>query len=136
MMRHFILGFGCIVLLGLIGEIHSARLQIKTTKQVECTTKSKHGDTLRIHYRGTLENGKEFDSSYQRGIPFVFKIGFGNVIKGWDQGLLDMCEGEKRRLTIPPELAYGEKGFEGFIKPGETIIFDTELLQINGRDEL
>lgn len=58
------------------------------------------------------------------------------MIKGWDQGLLGMCEGEKRRITIPPELAYGDKGFDNLIKPGATIIFDTELLSINLRDEL
>lgn len=80
-------------------------LQIGVKKKVEnCERRSKKGDTLDMHYTGTLEDGTEFDSSRGRNQPFTFTLGTGQVIKGWDQGLLNMCEGEQRRLKIPPEL--------------------------------
>ena len=85
-------------------------LGIEVTRKVECTRKTKNGDTLSMNYRGTLQSdGSQFDSSYDRGKPFSFKLGSGYVIDGWDQGLLDMCPGEARRLTIPPELGYGNR---------------------------
>ncbi|KAI9217251.1 hypothetical protein BC828DRAFT_391670, partial [Blastocladiella britannica] len=85
-------------------------------KPESCPVKSKNGDALSMQYRGTLfSDGTEFDSSYGRNQPFDFTLGQGQVIQGWDQGLLGMCVGEKRRLTIPSTLAYGERGAGGVI---------------------
>jgi len=87
------------------------------------------GQTVIVNYRGTLENGKEFDSSYGRG-PFSFPLGAGRVIKGWDEGVAGMKVGGKRRLVIPPDLAYGTRGAGGVIPPNATLIFEVELLDI------
>ncbi|KRT85585.1 hypothetical protein AMK59_2344, partial [Oryctes borbonicus] len=87
------------------------RLQIGIKKRPKnCIDKSKKGDLLHVHYRGTFENGTEFDTSHIRQIPFTFTVGSGQVIKGWDQGLIGMCTGELRKLVIPPELGYGDHG--------------------------
>uniref|UniRef100_A0A8C2PGB7 peptidylprolyl isomerase n=1 Tax=Capra hircus TaxID=9925 RepID=A0A8C2PGB7_CAPHI len=87
------------------------KLQIGVKKRVDhCPIKSRKGDVLHMHYTGKLEDGTEFDSSLPQNQPFVFSLGTGQVIKGWDQGLLGMCEGEKRKLVIPSELGYGERG--------------------------
>ncbi|GAA5848245.1 hypothetical protein JCM3766R1_006778 [Sporobolomyces carnicolor] len=103
-------------------------------KPSSCLIKSRARDQLSMHYDGRLlESGKEFDSSRKRGQPFGFKVGAGQVIKGWDQGLLDMCPGEQRRLTIPPELGYGSRGAGGVIPGGATLVFDVELLEIKNR---
>ncbi|XP_058451779.1 FK506-binding protein 2 [Malaya genurostris] len=95
-----------------------------------CTTKSKSGDMLTMHYTGKLTDGTKFDSSFDRDQPFTFQLGAGQVIKGWDQGLTDMCVGEKRKLTIPPELGYGERGAGNVIPGGATLVFDVELINI------
>jgi peptidylprolyl isomerase len=87
------------------------------------------GQSVSVNYRGTLESGKEFDSSYGRG-PFSFPLGAGRVIKGWDEGVAGMQVGGKRKLVIPPDLAYGERGAGGVIPPNATLIFEVELLQI------
>jgi FKBP-type peptidyl-prolyl cis-trans isomerase len=85
-----------------------------------------------VHYRGTLEsNGKEFDQSYKRGEPLRFTVGAGQVIQGWDQGLLGMKVGEKRKLTIQPKLGYGSRGAGTVIPPNAVLIFETELVSIN-----
>jgi FKBP-type peptidyl-prolyl cis-trans isomerase len=87
-------------------------------------------DTVKINYRGTFTDGKEFDSSYKRNEPFVTPIGVGQVIKGWDEGVVGMKVGGKRKLTIPPALAYGSQGIGSVIPPNATLIFEVELLGI------
>lgn len=88
------------------------------------------GDYITIHYKGTLENGVIFDSSYKRGNPFKTRIGVGEVIEGWDMGVIGMKKGGKRKLIIPPLLAYGDKEI-GDIPPNSTLIFELELLSID-----
>lgn len=90
------------------------------------------GDSLTVHYIGSLENGQVFENSYESGQPFTFRLGAGTVIRGWDQGLVGMRVGGKRRLTIPPSLAYGSQGRPPI--PGNaTLIFEIELLANAGR---
>jgi FKBP-type peptidyl-prolyl cis-trans isomerase len=90
------------------------------------------GDTVSVHYVGTLTNGTKFDSSYDRGQPYAFRIGAGQVIAGWDQGVPGMKVGGKRRLTIPPSLGYGSQAY-GPIPANSTLIFDIELVSIVGK---
>jgi FKBP-type peptidyl-prolyl cis-trans isomerase len=90
------------------------------------------GDTVTVHYIGTFTNGSKFDSSYDRGQPFSFRLGAGQVIAGFDQGVTGMKVGGKRRLTIPPSLAYGSTG-QGPIPPNSTLVFEIDLLSIAGK---
>ena len=90
---------------------------------------AKKGDEVEVHYTGWLTNGKKFDSSVGKA-PFPFKLGAEKVIKGWDEGVVGMKVGGKRKLTIPPELAYGKRGFPGAIPPDATLVFEVELLKI------
>ncbi|KAK1826784.1 peptidyl-prolyl cis-trans isomerase [Podospora conica] len=104
-------------------------LQIEVTQEGS-GPETQRGNTISVHYRGTLTNGNKFDSSYDRGSPLDFTVGQGQVIKGWDEGLLGMKVGEKRKLTIAPELAYGNRAVGGVIPANSTLIFETELVKI------
>ncbi|KAK6353265.1 FK506 binding protein proline rotamase rapamycin-binding protein [Orbilia brochopaga] len=96
------------------------------------TNYPKPGDTVTMHYTGTLENGKKFDSSRDRNEYFVTKIGVGKVIKGWDEGVPQMSLGERAKLTITPDYGYGAAGVGNGLIPGNaTLIFDVELIKIN-----
>ena len=159
--------------LTLVTSTTAASLDIKTTHSTDCTRRTQRGDTIHMHYRGTLASTQqEFDSSYKRGEPLVIPIGVGIVIRGrvffylpvfgcvgqlgvhtyvvlkldvltiydcrWDEGLLNMCIGDKRTLTIPPEYGYGDRSI-GPIPGGSTLVFETELVGVDGvekKDEL
>ena len=91
---------------------------------------AKTGTQVKVHYTGWLTNGTKFDSSKDRGQPFAFKLGGGQVIRGWDEGVAGMKVGGSRKLTIPPELGYGARGAGGVIPPNATLVFEVELLGV------
>ena len=91
---------------------------------------AKAGSQVQVYYTGWLTDGKKFDSSKDRGQPFSFRLGGGQVIRGWDEGVAGMKVGGKRKLTIPPDLGYGARGAGGVIPPGATLVFEVELLGV------
>lgn len=106
-----------------------AELQMEITQEGTGPAIEK-GQTAVVHYTGTLVDGTTFDSSLERGMPFRFSLGAGDVIAGWEHGVLGMKKGEKRRLRIPPEMGYGATGAGGVIPPNATLLFDIELVDI------
>ncbi|GLB36981.1 putative FKBP-type peptidyl-prolyl cis-trans isomerase [Lyophyllum shimeji] len=119
-----------------------AKLQIETTfKPDECTVTAAKGDKLEVHYTGKLfDDGVKFDSSHDRNAPLPLTLGVGQVIRGWDEGLVGMCVNEKRILTIPSNMAYGSRGAGGIIPPNAALVFDVELVGLekakDNREEL
>jgi len=110
-------------------EARDSGLQVEyVSKPDECNKVARNGDMLNMHYTGTLEDGKKFDSSRDRNEAFQFQIGVGQVIKGWEEGVLGMCIGEHRRLIVPPSLGYGDQGAGDIIPGGATLYFDVELI--------
>merc|ERR1712026_253834 len=119
-----------LALLGAVNAVtYESGLEVEMVSVPEvCEVKAKRSDLLTMHYTGTLADGTKFDSSVDRNEPFQFQIGIGQVIKGWDEGIVGMCEGEKRKLIVPPELGYGDQGAGEVIPGGATLHFDVELL--------
>jgi len=109
-------------------ETTASGLKYVVTEKGTGTEKPAKGTSVTAHYTGYLLDGSKFDSSVDRNQPFVFNVGLGMVIKGWDEAFADMTKGEKRTLIIPPELGYGANGYPPVIPPSATLIFDVELL--------
>ncbi|CDO92702.1 unnamed protein product [Kluyveromyces dobzhanskii CBS 2104] len=124
--------FGFIFLVIHVFAEKLTELNVGVTKEPsECNIKAARGDVVSVHYTGKLrDSGEVFDSSYNRGVPIQFKLGYNQVISGWDQGILGMCIGEGRTLHIPSELGYGSRGAGGVIPPNADLVFDTELVNI------
>jgi len=105
-------------------------VDIETIKEGDGCTFPKKGQTVVVHYTGTFTDGKKFDSSRDRGQPFKFRIGQGEVIKGWDEGVAKLSVGQRAKLTCSPDYAYGARGHPGAIPPNATLIFDVELIRV------
>merc|ERR1712139_63753 len=106
-------------------------VEVVTTNPGDGKTFPQKGDKLTMHYTGTLENGQKFDSSRDRGQPFQFQIGIGQVIRGWDEGVMQMSVGQRAELKISSDFGYGSAGAGGVIPPNADLLFDVELLKIN-----
>merc|ERR1712109_10559 len=134
MVDHRVIGLALLVAtIYVTGEVQETESGLKiefVEKPTECEQGVRKGQQLSMHYTGTLEDGTKFDSSRDRNDPFKFQIGIGQVIKGWDEGIIGMCVGEKRKLVIPPHLGYGDQGAGDVIPGGATLHFDIELLGI------
>ncbi|KAK5647346.1 hypothetical protein RI129_002238 [Pyrocoelia pectoralis] len=105
-------------------------VQVNSLSAGDGQTFPKTGQTVVVHYTGTLENGTKFDSSRDRGVPFKFRIGKGEVIRGWDEGVAQLSVGQRATLTCSPDYAYGSRGHPGIIPPNSTLIFDVELIRV------
>ncbi len=113
------------------GDVPPTELVIEDITQGD-GAEAKSGDTISAHYVGVAHStGEEFDASWTRGQPLAFRLGVGQVIKGWDDGIVGMLVGGRRKLTIPPDLAYGDRGAGAAIKPGETLIFVVDLVGVS-----
>lgn len=122
---------GLLAVVLLAGCDGAGKGKLESTDEVVGTGETaRTGDTVAVHYTGKLKNGRVFDSSHDRGDPFVFVLGAGQVIKGWDEGIPGMKEGGKRKLVIPAELAYGERSPDRSIPPNSELHFDVELLKV------
>ncbi|KAG2297972.1 hypothetical protein Bca4012_009164 [Brassica carinata] len=131
---------GVLVLFAVLTSVYAKKSADVTELQIgvkfkpqTCDVQAHKGDKIKVHYRGKLTDGTVFDSSFERGDPIEFELGSGQVIPGWDQGLLGACVGEKRKLKIPSKLGYGDNGSPPKIPGGATLIFDTELVAVNGK---
>eukprot|EP00241_Pyramimonas_parkeae_P009834 CAMPEP_0114246486 /NCGR_PEP_ID=MMETSP0058-20121206/12492_1 /TAXON_ID=36894 /ORGANISM="Pyramimonas parkeae, CCMP726" /LENGTH=140 /DNA_ID=CAMNT_0001359683 /DNA_START=97 /DNA_END=518 /DNA_ORIENTATION=- len=138
-MSNFVL-VACILLTSArfsLSEKDVTKLQIGVKYKPElCTVKARGGDKVSVHYTGKLTNGEVFDSSLDRGEPIDFSLGSGMVIKpAGDNGIAGMCVGEKRKLKIPPDMGYGARGSPPKIPGGATLIFETELVALNGKKD-
>jgi len=117
-------------------SVGKGALQVEVTKEVKCKAnkQAQEGDKVTVHYGGFLQDGKKFDSSFDRAQPFTFTMGVGQVIPGWDQGLLGVCAGEERHLVVPAPLAYGDRGAGDVIPPGATLLFDIVIVDVERAD--
>lgn len=106
-------------------------VEVQTTRPGDGSSFPKKGQQVTVHYTGTLTDGKKFDSSRDRGSPFQFKLGLGQVIKGWDEGVAQLSKGQRANLTCTPDYAYGARGFPPVIPANATLVFDVELIDFN-----
>ena len=138
MLKKFVAAFLWLAAVVIAGEL--TELSIDVTKEIpasECKVKASKGDVVSVHYTGKLlSNEKVFDSSINRGVPIEFVLGYGQVIEGWEKGILGMCIGEERNLFIPSSMAYGKRGAGGVIPADADLLFETELVSIKRNDEL
>lgn len=133
---NYLLAMSLLIMTGLSGHVAIAQeLEIKIVEKANGVIAEK-GMMVSVHYQGRLEDGTVFDDSHKRGEPISFTLGKGQVIKGWEQGIEGMAVGEKRVLTIPPELGYGANGAGDVIPPNATLIFDVELMAASQPPEL
>ncbi|KAI2804703.1 Peptidyl-prolyl cis-trans isomerase fkbp14 [Blomia tropicalis] len=131
-MKQFVILAFVIIIGNAYGDEEVTELMVESIhKPAECSRAAARGDMLSMHYKGSLfTTGAVFDSSYNRGEPFKFQIGVGQVIKGWDDGLIGICPGEKRKLTIPSHLGYGDVGAGESIPPKSTLLFEVECIAV------